>query len=54
MLQVKKWSAFKSNLHSGIDYYKELFAQSNFFTNEKEQIQQQLEMYRLQVNEVKL
>ncbi len=53
-VQVKKWSAFKSNLHSGIDYYKELFAQSNFFTNEKEQIQQQLEMYRLQVNEVKL
>lgn len=53
-VQTKKWAAFKSNLQSGIDYYKELFAQSNFFTNEKEQIQQQLDMYRLQVNEVKL
>src|SRR5690554_1727443 len=53
-VQVKKWSAFKSNLQSGIDYYKELLVQSKFFANEKEQIQQQLERCRLQVNEVKL
>lgn len=52
-VQVKKWSAFKSNLQSGIDYYKELLVQSKFFANEKEQIQQQLERCRLQVNEVK-
>ncbi|HLV50385.1 MAG TPA: hypothetical protein VKY44_00350 [Flavobacterium sp.] len=52
--QQKKWTAFKSNLQSGIDYYKELLNQNNFFTTEKEQIEQQLEMYRLQINEVKL
>lgn len=52
-VQVKKWSAFKSNLQSGIDYYKELLVQSKFFANEKEQIQQELERCRLQVNEVK-
>lgn len=52
--QQKKWTAFKSNLQSGIDYYKELLNQNNFFMTEKEQIEQQLEMYRLQINEVKL
>ncbi|TDS63647.1 hypothetical protein [Myroides indicus] len=53
-IQTKKWTGFKDNLQKGIDYYKELFAQTHFFTGEKEQLQRQLEMYSLQLNEVKL
>lgn len=48
-LQQKKWTAFKSNLQSGIDYYQDLFQQSTFFIDEKKQLQQQLNDYRLQV-----
>src|SRR5690606_14168470 len=40
-LQQKKWTAFKSNLLSGIDYYQDLFQQSTFFIDEKKQLQQQ-------------
>jgi hypothetical protein len=53
-IQTKKWTGFKDNLQKGIDYYKELFAQTHFFTEEKEQLQRQLEMYSLQLNEVRL
>src|SRR5690606_11503390 len=48
-LQQKKWTTFKSNLLSGIDYYQDLFQQSTFFIDEKKQLQQQLNDYRLQV-----
>ena len=53
-IQLKKWKTFQNNIQSGIDYYKELFSNNEFFSKEKELIQQQLEMYRLQINEVKL
>lgn len=53
-VQKKKWTAFKTNLLDGIDYYGELFAKSRFFYQEKETIQQQLETYRLQLNEIEL
>lgn len=53
-IQIKKWTSFKNNLQEGIVYYKELFSKSSFFTSEKEHIQQQLEMYRLQLDEIKL
>lgn len=53
-IQTKKWTGFKDNLQKGIDYYKELFVQTHFFTEEKEQLQRQLEMYSLQLNEVRL
>lgn len=53
-IQIKKWTTFKNNLEEGIVYYKELFSKSSFFIYDRAQIQQQLEMYRLQLNEVKL
>src|SRR5690554_5180703 len=53
-IQLKKWKTFQNNIQSGIDYYKELFSNNEFFSKEKELIQQQLEMYRIQINEVKL
>lgn len=51
-VQKKKWTVFKSNLLDGINYYKDLFSKSRFFKQEKKTIQQQLEAYRLQLNEI--
>ena len=53
-LQQKKWTAFKSNLQSGIDYYQDLFQQSTFFIDEKKQLQQQLNDYRLQLARIEI
>nr|WP_294775605.1 hypothetical protein [uncultured Flavobacterium sp.] len=50
--QLKKWNAFKNNILAGIDYYSDLFAQSNFFTQEKRAIQQQLDFYKAEVNQI--
>ncbi|MBP0613713.1 hypothetical protein J8J42_11760 [Chryseobacterium sp. cx-311] len=40
--QIKKWEAFKSNLLLGISYYKDLFAESKFFSKDRPLIQAQL------------
>src|SRR5690606_13976767 len=45
VIQLKKWKNFKANLQSGIDYYRDLFAQTDFFSDEKAQIQRQLAFY---------
>lgn len=50
--QLKKWNAFKSNLLSGIAYYSDLFAQTDFFTQDKKHMQQQLQWYKAEVNQI--
>ncbi|HLW62069.1 MAG TPA: hypothetical protein VKY33_01595 [Flavobacterium sp.] len=53
-VQLKKWKIFQTNLQSGIDYYKDLFSNNTFFKQETEHIQQQLEFYNLQLDEIKM
>jgi hypothetical protein len=50
--QLKKWNAFKSNMLIGIDYYIDLFANTNFFAKEKNAIQNQLQFYKNEVNQI--
>ncbi|MBF6641598.1 hypothetical protein IVB69_08900 [Flavobacterium sp. J49] len=52
--QLKKWNAFKSNLLSGIEYYSDLFVNTDFFSNEKTVIEQQLQFYKSEVNGITL
>ncbi|GAA4033146.1 hypothetical protein GCM10022386_16910 [Flavobacterium cheonhonense] len=52
--QLKKWSAFKSNLLSGIAYYSDLFAQTDFFTQDKKHMQQQLQQCKAAVNRLEI
>ena len=44
--QIKKWTAFKNNLLSGIDYYETLFADGKYFTQDASTIRKQLQHYR--------
>ena len=44
--QIKKWTAFKNNLISGIDYYETLFADGKYFTQDASTIRKQLQHYR--------
>lgn len=53
-LQLKKWKSFQNNLQTGIDYYKELFTNNHFVNQEKIAVQKQLEMYSIQLDEIKL
>ncbi|MEC4049229.1 hypothetical protein OX284_007290 [Flavobacterium sp. SUN046] len=44
--QIKKWNSFKNNLLEGIEYYQNLFATTNFFAQEKNEIKAQIEHYK--------
>lgn len=50
--KIKKWDAFKTNLITGIDYYKQLLKESSFFEDSKEAISQQLDHYRAQIQKI--
>lgn len=51
--QVKKWNSFKSNINEGIEYYQNLFKKTPFFTSNLEKINNQLDFYKTEINEVK-
>ena len=50
--QIKKWKIFKSNLFEGIDYYKELFEKTSFFSIQKNQIKNQLEGFEINLHKI--
>lgn len=51
-IQQKKWNVFKTNLLAGIEYYQDLFKTSTFFTEDKNEIQKQLNHYQLQISQI--
>lgn len=53
-VKIKRWNSFKTNLISGIMYYENLFNQTPFFRDQKENIQQLLAIYKRQVNEIQI
>ncbi len=52
--QIKKWNAFKNNLMEGIGFYQNLFPTSNYFENSLNAIQDQLELYKTKILEIKI
>lgn len=52
--QLKKWSAFKSNLLSGMEYYSNLFSNTDYFGREKQAIVQQLQQCKAAVNQLEM
>ena len=52
--QIKKWTAFKNNLLSGIDYYETLFADGKYFTQDASTIRKQLQHYRSDLKAVEI
>ena len=52
--QLKKWSAFKSNLLSGMEYYSNLFSNTDSFSREKQAIVQQLQQCKAAVNRLEI
>lgn len=52
--QQKKLNNFKENLLSGIEYYKNLFANGNYFQKEKESIQNQLNQYKTELETIEI
>lgn len=50
--QEKKWKTFQSNLLNGIQYYKDTFQQSTFFTEQRKEILNQLENHQLEIEKI--
>lgn len=50
--QIKKWNAFKENILNGINYYNELFSDSNYFSKIKSELKSQLENYQNELVEI--
>jgi hypothetical protein len=52
--QIKKWNSFRNNLSAGIQYYMNLFASTTYFKTDTLNIQQQLNQYQSDLNEIKI
>lgn len=52
--QIKKLNAFKNNLLEGIEYYENLFSSIDFFENLKKEIQNQLQLYKTEIDTIKI
>ncbi len=52
--QIKKWQTFKNNVSVGIDYYENLFLNSNYFIEKQAIILEQLNYYKLELNRVEI
>ena len=52
--QIKKWNSFRNNLSAGIQYYMNLFGNSTYFKTDTLNIQQQLDQYQSDLNEIKI
>lgn len=52
--QIKKWNAFKNNMIEGIGYYQTMFASSHFLEDKIAEIQNQLELYKARIVEIKV
>jgi hypothetical protein len=52
--QIKKWNSFRNNLSAGIQYYMNLFGNSTYFKSDSLSIQQQLNHYQAELNDIKI
>ena len=52
--QIKKWQTFKNNVSVGIEYYENLFLNSNYFIETQAIILEQLNYYKLELNRVEI
>ncbi|HMR81515.1 MAG TPA: hypothetical protein PKE30_00175 [Niabella sp.] len=52
--QIKKWYTFKNNLLDGIAYYKDLFRQLHYFSSDNRNLQEQLEKYRNELEQIEV
>lgn len=52
--QIKKWNSFKNNLIEGINYYQDLFSNTDFFKDERAKIQKQIEEHQLELNKIEI
>lgn len=52
--QIKKWQTFKNNVSVGIEYYENLFLNSNYFIEKQGIILEQLNYYKLELNRVEI
>jgi hypothetical protein len=52
--KIKKWNSFRNNLSAGIQYYMNLFANTTHFKSDIFNIQQQLDQYQSDLNEIKI
>jgi hypothetical protein len=52
--QLKKWNAFRDNIHAGIEYYQALFQATLFFKKTDSKINTQLEFYKKEINNIEL
>ena len=52
--QIKKWNSFRNNLSAGIQYYMNLFANTTHFKSDALSIQQQLNHYQADLNDIKI
>lgn len=50
--QIKKWNAYKNNILEGISYYQNLMTETTFFNDKKNEIQNQFEKYKLELNTI--
>lgn len=52
--QIKKWNSFKNNLVIGIAYYEDLFSNNSFFKSTKNEILNQFNFYKLELNKIEI
>ena len=52
--QIKKWNSFKNNLLEGISYYENLYSTSSYFTTKKNEILNQLEKYKTELQLIQI
>lgn len=52
--QIKKWNSFKNNVLEGINYYQDMFSNTDFFREERIKIQNQIEKYKLELNKIEI
>ncbi|MBC7845222.1 MAG: hypothetical protein H7Y10_01865 [Flavobacterium sp.] len=52
--QIKKWNAFRNNMLEGIGFYQNLFSTSHYFESSIKEIQNQLELYKARIVEIKV
>ena len=52
--QIKKWQTFKNNASAGIEYYENLFLNSNYFIETQAITLEQLHFYKLELNSIEI
>lgn len=50
--QIKKWNLYRDNINQGIEYYEHLFKNTSFLKNNHDTINQQLNLYKVEINSI--